>query len=82
MHSMKKTAPLLAILSVLATGCASSLPQQSEFRVVQTCPPPAPKPATLTTPIEIEFLKRLESLLTAFSKSVQTPTKLPATSTP
>ncbi len=77
-----KTSLPLAGLLLLVSGCAASLPPQPEVRVVQTCPPPTPKPATLTTPIEPEFLKRLESLLMEFSKSVQTPTRPPATSTP
>ena len=82
MHWKTKTAPLLALLLMLASGCASNLPNPPEVRVVQTCPAPAPRIAKLSTPIDPVFLMRLEVLLTAFSKSVQTPTTRPAPSTP
>lgn len=82
MHWKTKTEPLLVILSVLATGCASNSPNPPEVRVVQTCPAQIPRPAKLSTPIDPVFLMRLESLLTAFSKSVQTPMKRPEHSTP
>ena len=82
MHWTNKTAMPAVIFLMLASGCASSSKVElPPVQVVQTCPKPVEIPARLLTPIEPEFLKRLEALLTEFSKSVQMPMGLPATGT-
>lgn len=83
MHWTNKTAMPAAILLMLASGCASSSKVElPPVQVVQACPKPVEIPARLSTPIEPEFLKRLEALLTEFSKSVQMPMESPVTETP